>query len=262
MTLYKQEWKINIKSFLIWLISVGTMVFGFLLMYSSVEGSLDDFGDLFSNMGPMSEVFGMDRLSISTLTGYFATEIAMVQALGSAMFAAILGSNMLSKEEFGHTIEFLGVFPISRKRIVFEKYFSMVSMLIVFQAVCTGLCILGFNIMDEQVNVKHFMMLAGTQFLMILEIATICFCISAFSKKNMMGAGLGVALVFFTIDMMCRIVPAIENLKYLTPFYFSNATDIFTDTEICMPGFVISILITIVSIILALYKYQKKDFSA
>ena len=98
--------------------------------------------------------------------------------------------------------------------------------------------------------------------MMILEIATICFCVSAFSRKNMMGAGLGVALVFFTIDMMCRIVPAIENFKYITPFYFSNATDIFTDTEICGPGFVISILITIASIVLAIYIYQKKDFSA
>lgn len=32
--------------------------------------------------------------------------------------------------------------------------------------------------------------------------------------------------------MMCRIVPAIENLKYITPFYYANAADIYTNGEI------------------------------
>lgn len=260
--LFLHEWKINLKSFLVWLISVGGMVFCFLLMYSSVEGSLENLGDLFSNMGPMSQIFGMDRLSINTLTGYYATEIAMVQSLGVAMFAAIIGSNMLSKEEFGHTIEFLGVLPITRVQIIIQKYISMISMLFVFQFICTSLCVLGFNIMGEEIVWEHFITLFLTQLIMVIEISTICFCISAFSGKNMMGIGLGVALILFAVDMMCRIVPAMEKTKYLTPFYYSNATDIFTNTDLNIIGIIVGILIMIISFVLSIIKYNKKDFSA
>ena len=67
-----------------------------------------------------------------------------------------------------------------------------------------------------------------SNFLMQLEVGTVCFFLSACVKKNIMGAGLGLTLVLFAADMMCRIVPAIEDLKYITPFYYANAADIFT----------------------------------
>ena len=65
------------------------------------------------------------------------------------------------------------------------------------------------------------------QTVMQLEIGCICFLLSACSKKNKLGAGLGISILFFAIDMMSRIIPAIEELKYITPFYYSIASDIF-----------------------------------
>ena len=62
----------------------------------------------------------------------------------------------------------------------------------------------------------------------IMAISTICFMISAFTKKNLAGTGLGIAVFMFAADMMCRIIPAIEDFKYVTPFYYANGADIFT----------------------------------
>lgn len=262
MRLYRHELKMNIKSFLIWTIAVGGMCFGCILLYSSVESSLSEVGDIFSQMGAMSTAFGMDRLSISTMTGYFATEIAMLHALGGAMFGAVLGSNLLSKEEFGHTIEFLAVLPITRGRILFQKYLAMVSYLFLFQAVSFSSYLVGFTAMGEEIPWKHMGIMAGTQLLMLIEVATICFGLSAFSRRNMMGAGLGIALLFFAADMMCRVVPAIEDLKFMTPFYYCNATDIFTDTELSVGSILVGAGITILAFCLSCWKYLKKDFSA
>lgn len=262
MNLYRQEMKMNFKSFLIWVLCVGGMCFGCILLYGSVESSLADMGDLFSQMGAMSAAFGMDRLSIGTLSGYYATEIAMIHSLGGAMFAAMLGSNLLSKEEFGHTVEFLAVLPISRRRIVCEKYLALLSYLVAFQVLCTISYIGGFAIMGDEIEMGHMVTLALTQQLLLVEVGTICFCISAFFGKNMMGAGLGVALLFFTVDLMCRIVPAIENLKYITPFYYCNATDIFTETEVPAGIFGIGIGITVLALGLAHWQFSRKDFGA
>lgn len=262
MTLYLHEMKQNLKSFLIWLLSVGGMCFGCILLYSSVEGSLSDMGDLFSQMGPMSEMLGMDKISISTMTGYYATEIAMIHSLGGAMFAAILGSNLLSKEEFGHTIEFLAAFPISRGKILIRKYAALVSLLAVFQGLCTGSYLIGYVIMEEEIDWEHMLTLCGLQGLLFWEMGTLCFAISAFSKRNRMGAGLGLALLFFAADLMCRIVPAIENLKYLTPFYYCNASDVFTDTEIPVGCIVIGVVFTAAALGAGWKRYLTKDFGA
>lgn len=262
MRLFLQELRINRKSFLIWLLSVGGMCFGCILLYGSVESSLSDMGDMFSDMGAMSAAFGMDRLSIATLEGYYATEIAMIHALGGAMFAAILGSNLLSKEEYGHTIEFLAVLPITRGKIVFQKYLAFVSMLVTFQILTSASYLLGFAVMDEKIPWEHFMVLTATQFLLLLEIGTICFCVSAFSRKNVMGIGLGIVFLFFVADIMCRIVPAIEDMKYVVPFSYCNATDIFTDTKISAGSVILGIVVVVVTYVSACIKYQKKDFSA
>lgn len=262
MRLFLQELKMNQKSFIIWLLAVGGMCFGCILLYGSVESSLSDMGDMFSEMGAMSAAFGMDRLSIATLEGYFATEIAMIHALGGAMFAASVGSNLLSKEEYGHTIEFLAVLPLRRRKIVSQKYLAFVSLLVLFQLVTSVSYLLGFAIMDQAIPWDHFGILTVTQLLLLLEVGTICFAVSSFSKKNGMSIGLGIVFLFFVADIMSRIVPAIENIKYVVPFSYCNATDIFTDTDISIGSILIGIFVVLISYLWSFYYYQKKDFSA
>lgn len=259
MVLYRQEMKQNLKGFLIWFLVIVGMCLGCILLYSSVEASLTDMGDIFAKMGAMSKAFGMDRLSVATMGGYFATEIAMLHALGGGMFAAILGSNLLSKEEFGHTIEFLAVLPVSRGKILTQKYLCAVTNLLVFQVLGILCYVLGFAIMGEAIEAKYLLIMGASQFLMMLETCSICFCISAFSKKNRMGVGIGIAMIFFAMDVMCRVIPAIEDLKYVTPFYFCNATDIFTDVKFPTVSAVIALFVIIISVVLAGWHYVRKD---
>lgn len=223
MTLYRHEMKMNLKSLIIWTLCVGGMCFGCILLYTSLEDSLQEIADVYANMGAMSTALGMDKMSLATLTGFYATEIAMMHGLGGAMFAAILGTGMLSKEEAGHTSEFLNVFPIGRGQIVIEKYLALLSNILLFNLVCALLYVLGFV---------------------------------------MMGAGLGLVILLFAADMMCRIIPAIENVKYLTPFYYSNGADIFTNGEIDGVMMAIGIGMLCAAFVAAFLKYGKKDLAA
>ena len=223
MTLYRHEMKMNLKSLIIWTLCVGGMCFGCILLYTSLEDSLQEIADAYANMGAMSTALGMDKMSLATLTGFYATEIAMMHGHGGAMFAAILGTGMLSKEEAGHTSEFLNVFPIGRGQIVIEKYLALLSNILLFNLVCALLYVLGFV---------------------------------------MMGAGLGLVILLFAADMMCRIIPAIENVKYLTPFYYSNGADIFTNGEIDGGMLAIGIGMLCAAFVAAFLKYGKKDLAA
>lgn len=262
MVLYKHEMKLNFKSLLIWTLCVGVLCFGCILLYTSLEESMEGIADSFSNMGAMSTAFGMDKMSLATLKGYYATEIALMHGLGGAMFAAILGSSLLSKEEAGHTSEFLNVLPIGRGSVVFAKYLALISNIVIFNLACVALYLLGFICMGETIAAGEMTLYHLAVSLMQIEIGTICFMISAFVRRNLIGAGLGIAVIMFAIDMMCRIIPAIENLKYITPFYYSNASDIFTNGELDGTMLLISVGITIVSFVIALLWYQKKDLAS
>ncbi|MDE5864176.1 MAG: ABC transporter permease [Lachnospiraceae bacterium] len=260
MVLYMHEMKMNLKSLVIWTICVGGLCFGCILLYTSLEDSIQEIAGVYSNMGSMSVALGMDKMSLATLTGYYATEIAMMHGLGGAMFAAILGTGMLSKEEAGHTTEFLNVLPVGRSRIFSQKYMAVVSNIFIFNLVCFILYILGFLLMKEEISGKEMVLYHFAQLVMQIELATVCFMISAFTKKNLMGAGLGLVILMFAADMMCRIIPAIEDVKYITPFYYSNAADIFTDGSIDNVMLGIGLGIIVITFMTASIRYGKKDF--
>lgn len=259
MTLYKHEMKVNAKSLIIWTLSVGAICFGCILLYGGLEESVQDIAASFSDMGAMSAALGMDKMSLATLRGYFATEIAMMHGLGGAMFAAILGSGLLSKEESGHTVDFLNVFPIKRDRIVFWKYLSLVSNILLLNLVCSVLYILGFVMMGEDVIVEELLLYGFATSLMQIEIGSVCFLFSAFVKKVTISVGLGITILLFAADMMCRIVPALKKLKYITPFYYSNAADLFTDGKLNGVMAAIGMGVIFISYIAALSVYKRKD---
>lgn len=262
MGLFWHECKMNRKSLMIWALCVGALCCCCLLLYDSMEASMAQMSDMFADLGAFSAALGMNKINIGTLEGFYAIEIAIMLSLGGAMFAALLGAGMVAKEEEGHTSEFLSTLPLSRTRIILEKYAAMAVLLLIFHLICIGLVLLGFACMGQSLDMGNFCRYHGACFLMTLEIGSICFLLSAALKKRPVGASLGLAVFLYMIDLMCRVVPSLENAKYVTPYYFSNAADIFSDSAVnpVMAGS--SAAIAALSFILALVIYNKRDLVA
>lgn len=262
MTLLKHEIKMNLKALLIWTISVGVLCAGCILLFKSLEEGMRDMAEAYSNMGAFSVALGMDKLSISTLEGFYGTEIALMFAIGGAMFAAMTGAAMLSKEEEGHTCEFLFTLPMKRGTILFWKYGAMVLLVLLFNILTVLMILAGFAGMGEMLETKKFVLYHGTQLLMQLEVGSICFLISALSKRKQLGASLGLALLLYMADMICRIIPDLENLKYVTPYYFSSGADIFAGAKVDGRMVVISLAVTVLVTVATAAVYKKRDLSA
>lgn len=259
MVLYRHEMKSNLRSFLIWTLCIGFACFGCILLYGSLEDQIQGIADSFSDMGAMSAALGMDKMSLATMQGYFATEIAMMHSLGGAMYAAALGISLISKEQSAHTVDFLNVLPVSRGKLIFCKYITLVTNVLLLNLLCAGLYVISFAVMGENMSGREMILYHLAASLMQLEIGTVCFLVSALVKKNMTGAGLGIAIFAFAADMMCRIVPAIENLKYITPFYYANAADIFTEGKVSGTMIIIGICVILFSVSAAWGIYSRRD---
>lgn len=262
MTLLIHELKRNLKSLLIWTLSVGILCGGCLLLFESLEESMAEMAAAYSSMGAFSAALGMDKMNIGTIEGFYATEIGLMFALGGAMFAAMTGASIVSKEEEGHTSEFLNTLPLGRGYIAGWKYGALVVLVLLFQVICLIFIGIGFAGAGEWPPLREFVLFHGTQILMQLEIGSICFLISAISKRRQIGGALGLAMLLYMLDLLCRVLPDLENLKYVTPYYFSNAAEIFSTGEIPMEMMLISVFVTVGSAAAAVIIYKKRDLSA
>lgn len=210
--------------------------------------------------GDMSQLISI--LNGKKITDLYIEEPSLEEiffSLCCSMFAAILGIGMLAKEEEGHTAEFLHTFPIGRTQIVLSKYAAMFFMLLILNLICTALFVIGLLILEESMDIKSFLLFHGLQFFMHVEIASIAFFISSISRKKLMGIGLGGVLVLYVADMMCRIIPDIEGIKYITPFYYSNAADIFSSGKAEIVPILIGGVLLAASVVGSIWFYSKKD---
>ncbi len=258
----RREFLLNLKTFLIWSLSVGIMGLACILMYQSMEGDMKEMADMFSNMGAFSDAFGMSTLSIATLEGYFATEVGTVHGLGSAMFAAILAIDIISREEDRHTGECIFALPVSRSKVIAAKGICISIMLILFTAICAIFYVCGFVYLGEEVPVPEFSAFMLKQLLMNVEIAAICFGISAISGKSKMGTGLGLALVFYVYDLMGRVVPDLKEYLFIGPYSYANASEIFSGAAVDVTALIVAFVVIICSVLFAFWVFGKRDLAS
>ncbi|MCR4851063.1 MAG: ABC transporter permease [Lachnospiraceae bacterium] len=261
-TVYLRELKLNLKSLIIWSLTVGGLGLSCILMYTSMNSDMKDMADMFSNMGAFSDAFGMSTLSIASLEGFFATEVGVVHGLGSGMFAALCTIGIISKEEERHSGEFLLSLPISRIRVAAAKGLCVLTMLVVFTAVCAVLYVTGFMILNEEISYAEFADFMIKQFLMNLEISAICFLISALSDRIKTGAGLGLAMIFYVYDLIGRVVPDLKDYLFFGPYSYCNASEIFSGEDPCISGIVVSAIVTVACIAAAFIGYNRRDLKS
>ena len=263
MTLYKHELKLNRMSFVIWLVGVLAMSAGCIFLFPLIDESMADMSDAFASMGGFSAAFGMDKLPINTLEGFFGTEIGTIYALGSGMFASLIGISALSKEESSHTAEFLHTLTLSRCGIVTGKLLGILTLIVLFDAVALGVFVGSAAVIGESISIKCLLGYIASQFAAQTELASICLAMSAISKKSSFGLGIGTALVLYVLDIVARITEQADFLKYITPFSFSNATDVFVNKgSVEAVPLCIGVCVTVASIVCAYIVYNRRDIAA
>lgn len=259
MTMVKHELKQGKNSFFVWTAAVGLLILVCVFMYPEMKGEMDGISEMFASMGSFTAAFGMDRLNFGSLIGYYAVECGNILGLGGAFFAALCAVNILSKEEKERTAEFLLAHPVSRSRIITEKliavFLQMTAMNLIIYILSAGsMAVIGESIPWKELNLLHL-----AYFLLQLEIAGICFGISAFLRKGSIGAGLGIAVLMYFLNLIANIAESASFLKYITPFGYCDGADIVSDGSLNCRMVAIGAVIGIAGIIVAYVKYTRKD---
>lgn len=261
MVVLRHELKQNKLALFIWSCSISFLLAVSVLIYPEMAKEMDEMNDIFSNMGSFSSAFGMDQLNFGDFNGYFGIECGNTLGLGGAFFAAILGISLLSKEEHGHTADFLLAHPISRTRVIAEKFLAMLIQILLLNvfviAVTTGAA---FAI-GETPKFKEFFLLLIAYFILQLEIGAITFGISAFLKGNGIAIGLGLTFVFYFFNILANLTEDIKFLKYITPYGYTDAAQIITNHSLEWKYLATGCSFAIIGVVIAFIKYRKKDLA-
>ncbi len=259
MTLVKHELRQGQTSFWIWTASIGFLLAICIFLFPEMKGQMDSVNDMFASMGSFTEAFGMDRLNFGTLIGFYAVECGNILGLGGAFYAALCAVGILSKEERAKTAEFLLTHPVSRKRIVTEKLLSVLIQITAMNLILYALSVGSIAAIGETVPLKKISLLHLAYYLLQIELAGICFGISAFLRKGSAGIGLGIAAMMYLLNLIANIADVAGFLKYITPFGYCEGADIVSNGSLNGGMVAIGAIIGVGGIMISFWKYTKKD---
>ena len=259
MTLVRHELKQSRISLIVWTLSIASLLAVCVFLYPSMKNEMDAVSEMFSSMGSFTAAFGMDKVSLGTLTGFYVVECGNIVGLGGAFFAALCGISVLAKEEKEHTAEFLMTHPVSRWRVVTDKLIAVIFQLVILNVAVYLTAVVSIALIGEDIPWKELNLLHLAYFFLQVETATVCFGISAFLRRSGMGIGLGIAMLFYFLNLVANITEEADFLKYITPFGYAEGADIVNSLSVNGEMLAVGVAFTVAGIVISYVKYCKKD---
>ena len=259
MILLKHELRQGRNTLLIWSGVIAFMLGICIFIYPEMKDQMGDISGVFADMGGFSAAFGMDQLNFGEFIGFFGVECGNVLGLGGAFFAALLGISALAKEEKEQTAEFLLTHPVTRENVVLHKLCAVLAQIAILNLLAICITAVSILMIKESPEAKTLAWLFLAYFILQIETASICFGISAFISRGGLGIGLGMAALFYFLNIIANLTEQAEFLKYITPFGYTEGADIIAKGSIDVKYLSVGLVLTAVGIAAAFYWYCRKD---
>jgi ABC-2 type transport system permease protein len=264
VNLFKRELKASRKALIIWCIGVVFMVASGMAKYSSLEGTGQSMNTLMADMPKsLQAIMGTGSLDLSTPIGYFGV-LFLYLAVMASIHAAMLGSNIIAKEERDKTVEFLLVKPISRTWMISAKLSAALVNILIFNLVtlASSISMVGKYAEGEDVTGEIAMLMIG-MFILQLIFLVIGTAIAAVLKnaKKATSLATGILLFLFILSIVIDLNEKLDGLKFVTPFKYYDAKLVLEDGGFEPIYLGLSALILLVLTLVTYLFYRKRDMN-
>ena len=259
----KREFKINLKSFIIWFAVLAGMYLMVYLMYPYIinDETIKSMDQMMKVMPPeMLKAFNMDMASISTAYGWLKTEGFVYVLLILGIYSSILGGTIVLKEESDKTIEYLGTLPVTRSKIMTNKIIVGISYIIAMTLLFFAFNYICLTISGDFAH-KEFILLSLTPLFVSLPLFAINLFISMFLHKtrSTIGISLGMVFFFYILNVLSELSSKVEAVKYFSIYTLADVRNVITNVRINPMCIYISLGITLLFIGFSYMIYDKKE---
>ena len=259
MVLYIHELKQGRRTFLLWTCAMVCFMAMCVFLYPEMKGQMESISRIFSSMGFFTSMFGMDKLDFGSLKGFYAVECGNIVSMGGAFFVAVMAVNALSKEEKEHTAEYLLAHPQSRGQIQRGKLAALLTQLTAMHLLVFITSAVSIRCIGEAVIWKELIMLHLACYLSQIEIGMICYAISAFSRGNNYGIGLGLTMALYFMSLLANVSSQMKLFHVISPFGYAEGSGILTDGRLDWKLILLGLAVGSCFLAIGYVHYQRKD---
>ena len=225
--LFFMELKRNVFSLTIWMIVICLLISATMLVYptfidnqSKIMGMMDLVPEGALQFKGISDFNDL----LSVLGFYSVNNIIYMMVLGS-IFAIVLSSNILLKEEYNKTAEYLLTRPITRGEIFLSKLAVLLLYILLLNLATAIAGYLSMVLVQKgQINLKAFLILSLYTLLLNTLFGAIGLFLSTLVKrpKPITTLSIGLVLIFYFIFTISKITDSVSKLGYVSPFKYVN----------------------------------------
>jgi ABC-2 type transport system permease protein len=230
-----REMQRNAMSLLLWIIVITLLIYFTVSVFPAFAENRSKVMGMI-NLVPKGalQFKGISNVNdlISILGFYAVNNVIYMMVLGS-IFGMVLGSNILLKEEYNKTAEFLLTKPLTRSEVFFSKMAVLVIHVILLNAVTAlvGFCSMKL-VQNDPFSTRAFLILSlYTLFLNMLFGISGLFMSSLVKRpRNITTFGIGLVLLLYFVFTLSKITESVAKIGYLSPFKYVN-------TEVTNPSY-------------------------
>jgi ABC-2 type transport system permease protein len=261
MNIFLRELKANLKSLLIWCGSVVLLIVMAVAKFQAFAGDPKTIAMLDSMPTALLDAFGLRAFNMTTLSGFYGVVFVYFGLMG-AIAAALWGSDIISKEERDKTVEFSLVLPVSRTRVVTAKALAALVNCVLFVLVTWAASLVAVRSFKPDAAFYSYLALQMQALfaieLIFLAIGLLLGC--AMKQYRRAGAvAVGLILGTYFISIISSMQKDLDFLKWLTPFKYYDAAELFRNGHMDAPYLLISAAIIVISVVAAYWIYNKRD---
>ena len=205
----------------------GAMTAYFALLFPTYS-KLFDLNSILEKMGPAVKLLGASMGDASTLVGFLHIELfSMILPAAIAAFAAGVASGFTAGQESRGTIDILLSYPVSRRRLVLQKWLAMVLACVVVVLVLWAFAITGAALSASVLPPDKLAAALVMLVLLGLAFGDIALAISAFTGNRGAAIGVTVALMvaMYLVDALSSIVDGLGVIRPLSLFRYYMGGD-------------------------------------
>jgi ABC-2 type transport system permease protein len=262
MNIYRQEFKMNLRSVITWSVAVAALILVFVSLFSSFAQDAALLNEMMANFPEeLLAAFGMTGVDLSTILGYFSLAFLFVQ-ICLAIQAANYGFALVSIEEREWTADFLLAKPVGRTQILTSKLLAALSGLIITDIVVWIASSLFINLFKGDATYE-----TGSLLLLLLSIVpfqlfflAVGLVISLLVKRVRSVTPYAMALAFgmYVLSAFGDMLGEVA-LEKITPFKHFDPSYIIQHGAYDVPLALISVSAIVISLVGSYVLYARRD---
>jgi ABC-2 type transport system permease protein len=203
---------------------------GFIIWYFTVLEGVD-YEDIFNDLPPaMLEAFGIENLS--TIEGFLGAQVFnFVWLLGLGLYFAYVAGGIIASDIETERLDLLLSLPITRSRLLFEKFAALLVPVIAVNALGGPIIYLFVVAVGETIPIDHLFLahLLSVPFLLVCAGIGLVFSVAVDRAAIAERAAVGTVFGLYLVESSVGGADGYDWIQYLSPTQYYKPTPILIE---------------------------------